>query len=95
MISRSRIPRTEREWLRLRDWLRVRWIDGKRKPLRGRVRVSYLWESEPAQTLEEEAEIGVELASRCEFAISGNPYIGQARCEVAPQPKLVLILEGD
>ena len=96
MSSRWRkIPNTERQWLSLRDWLRVRWIDSKRQPLRGRVRVSYLWEAPEKKTPHDEARIALHFLKLMTFMFTGTPYIGQARCEYAEKPNLTLILEGE
>lgn len=90
------MPRTERQWLGLQDRLRCIWLQASRRPFKGIVKVSYLWElREPPRTVQEEADLAVGLIEILEFLVDveARMYVGEARCEKAEKSKLKLTVE--
>ncbi len=89
--SNALVPRHQRDWLGLGDRLRCIWAHSKRRPLKGVVKVSYLWEMpKPPKTIKDEAALAVGLIGILEFLVDveGRPFIGEARCERAEKSML-------
>lgn len=87
-----------RNWMALMDRIEAMWAFTGRKRLGGRVGVGFLWYCPDALSIEDEARIGIELASRMGFAIKDGArvYLSQARAEQAKPPsKMILTLEGE
>jgi hypothetical protein len=90
------VPRNERDWLRLQDRLRNIWLNASRRPLKGIVKVSYLWEMpQPPKTVQDEANIAVGLIGILEFLVDveARMYVGEARCERAEKSMLRVTVE--
>lgn len=90
------MPRTERRWLALGDRLRMLWLNTGRKPLKGIVKIGYLWElPEPPKTIQEEAKLAVGLIEILGFLVDleARLFIGEARCERAEKPMLRVTVE--
>lgn len=89
------VPRNEMGWKALGDRLEHRWRDATdRRPLSGTVTLSYIWNDYRSHSIEDEAEIALELAARTDFMRRADTrvIIALARCEKAEENSLRIMV---